>query len=92
MGALSVVVAIRFILAGVWSHENSLLVAVAESVPDSAVRDRINQFSCSDASSVRGFASQFGASWMGGGHRAVSFVLCPVYCGEAFIGGLSAGD
>ena len=44
VGALAVVIAIRFILSGVWSHENSLLVAVAESVPDSAVRDRINQF------------------------------------------------
>jgi ADP-ribosylglycohydrolase len=44
VGALAVVIAIRFILSGVWSHENSLLVAVAEFVPDSAVRDRINQF------------------------------------------------
>ena len=43
VGALAVVAAIRFILAGNWSDQNSLLVAVAESIPDSAVRDRIKQ-------------------------------------------------
>src|SRR5271165_2819517 len=29
---------------------------------------------------------------MGGGLRAFSFVLPPVYCREAFVGGLSSGD
>jgi ADP-ribosyl-[dinitrogen reductase] hydrolase len=61
VGALAVVIAIRFILSGVWSHENSLLVAVADSVPDSAVRDRINQFLALTLPPSE-VASQFGAS------------------------------
>lgn len=36
-------IAIRSILTGTWSPENSFLVAVSESIPDSVVRDRINE-------------------------------------------------
>lgn len=43
VGALAVLIAIRLILASSWSHQNSFLVAAAESVPDSAVRDRIKE-------------------------------------------------
>ena len=74
VGALAVVVAIRFILAGNWSHENGLLVAVAESIPDSAVRDRIKQFFPLAISPVE-VASQFGASgWV------VDTVPLALYC------------
>jgi ADP-ribosylglycohydrolase len=41
VGALAVVVAIRSILDGDWSRERSFLAAAKESIPDSAVRDRI---------------------------------------------------
>lgn len=44
VGALAVVIAIRSILAGEWSHDRSFMVAVEESIPDSAVRDRIREF------------------------------------------------
>jgi ADP-ribosyl-[dinitrogen reductase] hydrolase len=44
IGALAVVIAIRLILVGAWTHERNLLAAVAESIPNSAVRDRIEEF------------------------------------------------
>jgi ADP-ribosylglycohydrolase len=76
VGALAVVVAIRFILAGLWSHKNSLLVAVAESVPDSAVRDRIKQFLPLTVPPSE-VASQFGASgWV------VDTVPLALYCAQ----------
>lgn len=40
IGALAVVIAIRSILAGDWAPDKTLLATVAESIPDSAVRDR----------------------------------------------------
>src|SRR5260370_707941 len=76
VGALAVVTAIRFILSGVWSHENSLLVVVSESVPDSAVRDRIKQFLPLTVSPSE-VASQFGASgWV------VDSVPLALYCAQ----------
>ncbi len=76
VGALAVVTAIRLILSGVWSHENSLLVAVSESVPDSAVRDRIKQFLPLTVSPSE-VASQFGASgWV------VDSVPLALYCAQ----------
>jgi len=44
VGALAVVIAIRSILAGDWSDDRSFLATVAESIPDSAVRDRVIEF------------------------------------------------
>jgi len=41
VGALAVVLAIRSVLAGIWSQQHSFLSAVVDSLPDSAVRDRI---------------------------------------------------
>jgi ADP-ribosyl-[dinitrogen reductase] hydrolase len=74
VGALAVVAAIRFMLAGNRSHQNSLLVAVAESIPDSAVRDRIKQLLPLAISPVE-VASQFGASgWV------VDTVPLALYC------------
>lgn len=61
VGALAVLIAIRLILSGSWSHEKSFLVAVAESVPDSAVRDRIKEFLPLKAPPLE-VASRFGAT------------------------------
>ncbi|HEY6388261.1 MAG TPA: ADP-ribosylglycohydrolase family protein [Candidatus Acidoferrum sp.] len=41
VGALAVVLAIRSVLAGIWSQQHSFLSEVVDSLPDSAVRDRI---------------------------------------------------
>jgi len=41
VGALAVILAIRSVLSGVWSQERSFLAATIDSLPDSAVRDRI---------------------------------------------------
>ena len=43
VGALAVVLSIRSVLAGVWSQQHSFLSAVVDSLPDSAVRDRIEE-------------------------------------------------
>ncbi len=42
-GALAVVLAIRSALSGFWSRERSFLSAAIDSLPDSAVRDRIGE-------------------------------------------------
>jgi ADP-ribosyl-[dinitrogen reductase] hydrolase len=77
VGALAVVIAIRFFLAGAWSHKNSLLVAVSESVPDSAVRDRIKQL-LPLAVPPSEVASRFGASgWV------VDTVPLALYCAQS---------
>jgi ADP-ribosyl-[dinitrogen reductase] hydrolase len=44
VGALAVVTAIRLNLTDTWTHEKTILAAVGESIPDSAVRDRIKEF------------------------------------------------
>jgi ADP-ribosyl-[dinitrogen reductase] hydrolase len=76
VGALAVVIAIRLILAGTWSRENSFLVAVAESVPDSAVRDRIKEFLPLKSPPLE-VASRFGASgWV------VDTVPLALYCAQ----------
>jgi ADP-ribosylglycohydrolase len=43
VGALAVVLSIRSVLAGIWSQQHSFLSAVVDSLPDSAVRDRIEE-------------------------------------------------
>ena len=76
VGALAVVIAIRLILAGTWSHENSLLAAIAESLPDSAVRDRIKEFLALKVPPSE-VASRFGASgWV------VDSVPLALYCAQ----------
>jgi ADP-ribosylglycohydrolase len=77
VGALAVVIAIRLILSGTWSNEDGLLVAVAESIPHSAVRDRIEELvplkiHPSDA------ASRFGASGY-----VVDTVPLALYCAQS---------
>jgi len=82
------VIAIRLILAGTWSRENSILVAVAESVPDSAVRDRIKEFLPLKSSPLE-VASRFGASgWV---VDSVPLALyCPQFIAEKPLSGVLA--
>ena len=61
IGALAVLIAIRLILSGAWSQENSFLAAAAESIPDSAVRDRIKELLPLQVHPTEA-ASRFGAS------------------------------
>jgi ADP-ribosyl-[dinitrogen reductase] hydrolase len=61
VGALAVVVAIRAVLDGTWSRENSFLKLVAEGLPDSAVRDRISEI-VSLKISPAAAAARFGAT------------------------------
>lgn len=76
VGALAVVVAIRSILTGDWSQDRSFLAVVAESVPDSAVRDRVKEFVPLGTAPAE-IASQFGASgWV------VDTVPLALYCAQ----------
>ncbi|HZV87672.1 MAG TPA: ADP-ribosylglycohydrolase family protein [Candidatus Binatus sp.] len=80
VGALAVVLAIRSVLIGTWSREHSFLELVVGSLPDSAVRDRIEtliQLQLAPAEA----ASRFGAS----GHVVASVPLalsCAQYIAE----------
>ena len=60
-GALAVVIAIRSILAGDWAPDKTFLATVAESIPDSAVRDRAMELRSLRISPTE-VASRFGAS------------------------------
>ena len=76
IGALAVVLAIRSVLDGTWSVENNFPRGVAESLPDSAVRDRITQLASSTLSPAE-IAVQFGASgWV------VDTVPLALYCAQ----------
>jgi ADP-ribosyl-[dinitrogen reductase] hydrolase len=76
VGALAVLIAIRLILAGSWSHQNSFMVAAAESVPDSGVRDRIKELLPLKVPPSQ-VASRFGASgWV------VDTVPLALYCAQ----------
>jgi ADP-ribosyl-[dinitrogen reductase] hydrolase len=61
VGALAVVLAIRSVLSGEWSREHSFLTALVGSLPDSAVRDRIEELLPLQVS-VTEAAVRFGAS------------------------------
>lgn len=61
VGALAVVAAIRAVRAGTWSREKSFLSLTAESLPDSAVRDRIEQLLPLEGRPFE-IASRFGSS------------------------------
>ena len=43
VGALAVILAIQSVLSGAWSQDRSFLAITADSLPDSAVRDRIEE-------------------------------------------------
>lgn len=76
IGALAVILAIRSVLDGTWSRENTFLRSVADSLPDSAVRDRIRQLIPLKFSPPE-IAAQFGASgWV------VDTVPLALYCAQ----------
>jgi ADP-ribosyl-[dinitrogen reductase] hydrolase len=77
VGALAVVLAIRSVLSGAWSHQRSFLSVVVESLPDSAVRDRIESLLPlqTPASEV---ARRFGAS-----SHVVDTVPLALYCAQS---------
>jgi ADP-ribosyl-[dinitrogen reductase] hydrolase len=69
-GALAVVSAIRSVLVGYWSQQHSFLSAAFIALPDSAVRDRIEELIRLEISPSE-IASRFGAS----GHVLASVPL-----------------
>ena|SRR5215469_476756 len=79
VGALAVVIAIRSILAGDWAPDKTFLTTVAESIPDSAVRDRVMEFLPLRISPAE-VASRFGASgWV------VDTVPLALYCAQLVV-------
>jgi ADP-ribosyl-[dinitrogen reductase] hydrolase len=79
IGALAVLLAIRSILTGEWSQQNTFLRAVRDSLPDSAVRDRVELLSGLQIPPSE-IASRFGASGY-----VVDTVPLALYCAQ-FIG------
>src|SRR5215472_13007438 len=76
VGALAVVIAIRSILAGDWAPDRTFLASVADSIPDSAVRDRVMELRSLRISPAE-VASRFGASgWV------VDTVPLALYCAQ----------
>lgn len=61
VGALAVVLAIHSVHSGLWSGQKSFLSMVVDSLPDSAVRDRIEQIIRSKVTPAEA-AATFGAS------------------------------
>lgn len=77
IGALAVVIAIRSALSGAWSHGNSFLATVAESIPDSAVRDRVKELL-----PLRIHPSEAGARFGASGY-VVDTVPLALYCAQS---------
>jgi ADP-ribosylglycohydrolase len=76
IGALAVVISIRSILAGDWALDRTFLATVAESIPDSAVRDRAMELRSLKVSPIE-VASRFGSSgWV------VDTVPLALYCAQ----------
>lgn len=76
VGALAVILAIRSILSGTWSREQSFLAVTVDELPDSAVRDRIQELLPLEIS-VSKVANRFGAT----GH-VVDTVPLALYCAQ----------
>lgn len=76
VGALAVVIAIRSVLDGTWSQHRSFLHMAVESIPDSAVRDRIQQLLPLHVPAAE-IASRFGASGY-----VVDSVPLALYCSQ----------
>jgi ADP-ribosylglycohydrolase len=77
IGALAVLLAIHSVVAGSWSPQTTFLALTRDNLPDSAVRDRIEQLAHGQfpASQV---AARFGAS----GH-VVDAVPLALYCAQS---------
>ncbi len=76
-GALAVILAIRSVLSGEWSQDQSFLAAAADHLPDSAVRDRIEALLLSQLL-VSEVAQNFGST----GH-VVDSVPLALYCAQS---------
>ena len=76
LGALAVVLAIRSVVIGAWSRETSFLSVVANSLPDSSVRDRVDEL-LSLRISPFDVATRFGASGY-----VVDSVPLALYCAQ----------
>jgi ADP-ribosyl-[dinitrogen reductase] hydrolase len=76
VGALAVLLAIRSVLTEEWSHQNTFLRAVVNSLPDSAVRDRV-QILIGLQIRPSEIASRFGASGY-----VVDTVPLALYCAQ----------
>ncbi|MCU1242137.1 MAG: hypothetical protein JWO71_2863 [Candidatus Acidoferrum typicum] len=77
VGAPAVVVAIRSVLGGMWPRHRNFLDAVMNSLPDSAVRDRIQQLLPLRLSAME-VASRFGATGY-----VVDSVPLALYCAQS---------
>jgi ADP-ribosylglycohydrolase len=76
VGALAVVMAIRSIFSGAWSQQRSFLSIVARSLPDSALRDRVEELLVLHLPPSE-VASRFGASGY-----VVDTVPLALYCAQ----------
>ena len=77
VGALAVLLAIHSIVSGVWSRDRNFLTAILESLPDSAVRDRIEEIHLLQLPASE-IARDFGAT----GH-VVDTVPLALYCAQS---------
>ena len=80
IGALAVALAIRAVVTGTWSQRGSFLAAVVDSLPDSAVRDRIEELLPLRLPAGE-VARRFGAT----GH-VVDTVPLALYCAQSING------
>ena len=76
VGALAVLLAIRSVIRDEWSQQNTFLRAVVDSLPDSAVRDRVGQLIGLEIPPSE-IASRFGASGY-----VVDTVPLALYCAQ----------
>jgi len=77
VGALAVVLAIRAVLAGKWSQDRSFLAVAVDGLPDSAVRDRIEELLPLRLSALE-VAQKFGAT-----SHVVDTVPLALYCAQS---------
>ena len=76
-GALAVVIAIRSVIKGTWSQDRTFLHAAADGLPDSAVRDRMEELLTLQLSAAD-VASRFGTT----GH-VVDSVPLALHCAQS---------
>jgi hypothetical protein len=77
VGALAVALSIRSVLGGVWSQQHSFLRAVVDSLPDSAVRDRIEELIQLQLSPSK--SPSFHCKWTRRGRCPIGTALRPVH-------------
>jgi ADP-ribosyl-[dinitrogen reductase] hydrolase len=77
VGALAIVMAIRSVIEGTWPRHRNFLDVVVNSIPDSAVRDRVQQLLPLRLSAIE-VASHFGATGY-----VVDTVPLALYCAQS---------